>query len=95
MIGLRSGAAVVDEDRRHANLARIASDLSEGANFSITQLTTLKSLCEDPEIAAHFAVYLARHTSRRANKRSKSRRLSKDDTKYACIITDYAKDNEA
>jgi uncharacterized protein YdhG (YjbR/CyaY superfamily) len=65
---------------RVRKLAQIASDLSEGANFSITRLTTLKSLCEDPEIAAHFAVYLARHTSRRANKRSKSGRLSKDES---------------
>jgi hypothetical protein len=50
---------------RVRKLAQIARDLSEGANFSITRLTTLKSLCEDPEVAAHFAVYLANHTSRR------------------------------
>ncbi len=52
---------------RVRKLARIARDLSEGANFSITRLTTLKSLCEVPEVAAHFAVFLARHTSRRVN----------------------------
>jgi hypothetical protein len=52
---------------RVRKLAQIARDLSEGANFSITRLTTLKSLCEDPQVAAHFAVYLANHTSRRIN----------------------------
>jgi hypothetical protein len=65
---------------RVRKLAQIARELSEGANFSITRLTTLKSLCEDPEVTAHFAVYLARHTSRRANKRSNSGRLSKDES---------------
>jgi hypothetical protein len=64
---------------RIRKLAQIARDLSEGANFSITRLTTLKSLCADPEIAAQFAVYLARHTSRNANQRSNSRHLSKDE----------------
>jgi hypothetical protein len=28
--------------------------LSEGANFSITRLTTLKSLCKDPEVTPFF-----------------------------------------
>ena len=46
-------------------LAQIARELSEGANFSITRLTSLKSLCEDPKVAADFAVYLA---SQRVNK---------------------------
>ncbi|CAN5884702.1 hypothetical protein BH18ACT11_BH18ACT11_10690 [soil metagenome] len=65
---------------RVRKLARIARDLSEGANFSITRLTSLKSLCEDPEVTAHFAVYLARHTSRRANERSNSGHLRKDES---------------
>jgi hypothetical protein len=52
---------------RIRKLAQIAKELAEGANFSITRLTTLKSLCEDPEVAAHFAVCLANHTSRRIN----------------------------
>ena len=65
---------------RVRKLAQIARELSEGANFSITRLTTLKSLCEDPEVTVYFAVYLARHTSRRANKRSNSGRLSKDES---------------
>jgi hypothetical protein len=61
---------------RIRKLTQIARDLSEGANFSITRLTTLKSLCEDPEVAAHFAVYLANHTSRRINEMSSPLHLS-------------------
>jgi hypothetical protein len=61
---------------RVRKLAQIARDLSEGANFSITRLTTLKSLCEDPEVAAHFAVCLANHTSRRINEMSSPLHLS-------------------
>src|SRR5215213_11786112 len=56
--------------------AQIAKELAEGANFSITRLTTLKSLCEDLEVAAHFAVYLANHTSRKINEMSSSLHLS-------------------
>jgi hypothetical protein len=52
---------------RIRKLAQIARELSEGADFSITRLTTLKSLCEDPEVAAHFGVYLARHISQRVD----------------------------
>jgi hypothetical protein len=61
---------------RIRKLTQIARDLSEGANFSITRLTTLKSLCEYPEVAAHFAVYLANHTSRRINEMSSPLHLS-------------------
>jgi hypothetical protein len=61
---------------RVRKLAQIATDLSEGANFSITRLTTLKSLCEDPKVAAHFAVYLANHISRRINEISSPLHLS-------------------
>jgi hypothetical protein len=70
---------------RVRKLAQIARDLSEGANFSITRLTTLKSLCEDPEVTAHFAVCLARHTGRRVNKRSNPGHLSKDEPHNALI----------
>jgi hypothetical protein len=62
-------------------LAQTARELSEGADFSITRLTTLKSLCEDPEVAAHFAVYLAKHTSQRANRIPYPRHLSETECK--------------
>jgi hypothetical protein len=61
---------------RVRKLAQIAKELAEGANFSITRLTTLKSLCEVPEVAAHFAVYLANQTSRRISEMSSPPHLS-------------------
>lgn len=66
---------------RVRKLARIARELSQGADFSITRLTTLKSLCEDPEVAAHFAVYLASHTSQRVDSIPPPRHLSKTEWK--------------
>jgi hypothetical protein len=74
-MGLKPPRGVLSRVRK---LAQIARELSKGANFSITRLTTLKSLCEDPGVTAHFAVYLAKHTSRSANKRSNSGHLGKD-----------------
>lgn len=62
--------------RRIRKLAQIARELSEGANFSITRLTTLKSLCEDPEVAARFAVYLASRVSQRVDEVSTPLHLS-------------------
>lgn len=64
---------------RIRKLAQIARELSRGADFSITRLTTLKSLCEDPEAAARFAVHLASHTSQRANKTFDSGHLSSNE----------------
>jgi hypothetical protein len=63
-MGQKPPRAILSKIRK---LAQIARELSEGADFSITRLTTLKSLCGDPEIAAHFAVYLARHTGQRVD----------------------------
>jgi hypothetical protein len=40
-------------------LAEIAEGLRRGKDFSITRLTTIKSLCEEPEAAAAFALFLA------------------------------------
>jgi hypothetical protein len=41
-------------------LDRIAEELRQGGHFSITRLTTVKGLCEDPEAAGAFALFLAR-----------------------------------
>jgi hypothetical protein len=51
-------------------LARIATDLHEGASFNITRLTTLKSLCEDATAAARFAVHLATLTYKKMQEQS-------------------------
>jgi hypothetical protein len=47
---------------RIRKLARIAEELRGGASFSITRLTIVKSLCEDPDAAARFALHLAELT---------------------------------
>ena len=41
-------------------LIEISGELKNGKSFQITRLTILKKLCEDPDDAGHFALYLAR-----------------------------------
>ena len=43
-------------------LAQIAADLRLGKHYSITCLTTLKSLCKEPKVAANFALHMAKLT---------------------------------
>ncbi len=45
-------------------LAQIAADLRAGKDFNITRLTLIKSLCEDPEAAAKFALHIAKLTQK-------------------------------
>ena len=40
-------------------LAEIAEGLRQGKDFQVTRLTTIKSLCGEPEAAAAFALFLA------------------------------------
>jgi hypothetical protein len=47
---------------RISKLVEIAQELREGKSFKITRLTRIKSLCEDPQAAAQFAIYMARLT---------------------------------
>jgi hypothetical protein len=46
--------------RKVEKLDRIAEELRQGGHFSITRLTTVKSLWEDPKAAGAFALFLAR-----------------------------------
>jgi hypothetical protein len=43
-------------------LAQVAAELREGSHFNITRLTTIKSLCEDADATAQFAVHVAKQT---------------------------------
>jgi hypothetical protein len=52
-------SAIVNKIKK---LAQITHELRQGKDFNITRLTTLKSLCENPDIAAHFVFYLAQRT---------------------------------
>lgn len=40
-------------------LSEIAEELRQGKVFHVTRFTTIKSLCEEPEAAAAFALFLA------------------------------------
>ncbi len=40
-------------------LSKIAEELRQGKDFPVTRLTTIKSLCGEPEAAAAFALFLA------------------------------------
>ena len=40
-------------------LLEIAEELRQGKHFPVTRLTTIKSLCGEPEAAAAFALFLA------------------------------------
>lgn len=75
---MRRGPSKATLDRIR-KLARIARELSRGADFSITRLTTLKYLCEDPEVAARFAVYLASRANQRASETSVSEHRGKNE----------------
>ena len=55
-------AAVIPKMRR---LAQMAAELQQGNHFEVTRLTTLKSLCEDAQAAAQFALQLAKLTDRK------------------------------
>jgi hypothetical protein len=46
-------------------LEGIAAELRQGKDFSITRLTVLKSLCEEPKAAGEFALFLARRVQKR------------------------------
>jgi hypothetical protein len=46
-------------------LAKVAAELQEGGRFNITRLTTIKSLCEDADATAQFALHLSKLTYRK------------------------------
>ena len=71
-------------------LARIATDLHEGASFNITRLTTLKSLCEDTTAAARFALHLAQLTYRRMQEKACPFHLDPQQWEYYKQVVDEA-----
>jgi len=58
----------VKTSRAIEKLAQITYELHQGKNYNITRLTTLKSLCQDPDRASHFVLYLAQRTQERMAK---------------------------
>ena len=55
-------------------LDRVAEELRQGGHFSITRLTTLKGLCEDPKAAGAFALFLARKIQKRMREKEAPKR---------------------
>jgi hypothetical protein len=55
-------------------LDKIAEELRQGGHFSITRLTTLKGLCEDPKAAGAFALFLSRKIQERMREKETPRR---------------------
>ena len=60
------------DDRKIRKLEEAAYALKEGKKtyFAITKLTSIKSLCKDPDIAAQFAFYLSNLTLEKVNSSS-------------------------
>jgi len=55
-------------------LDKIAEELRQGGHFSITRLTTIKGLCEDPHAAGAFALFLARKIQSRMREKAAPKR---------------------
>ena len=49
-------------------LSEIADELRQGRDFPVTRLTTIKSLCGEPEAAAAFALFLAQRIQSKMRK---------------------------
>lgn len=57
-----------DVKRKVRKLAELVHELRKGNQFNITKLTTIKSLCKEPEVAFSFVLYLAQLTQEKMNK---------------------------
>ena len=57
-------------------LSEIAEELRQGKDFPVTRLTTIKSLCGEPEAAAAFALFLAQRIQKQDATRAEPRTLS-------------------
>ena len=55
-------------------LAEIAEGLHQGKDFQVTRLTTIKSLCGEPEAAAAFALFLAKKIQSRMRQEQSPKR---------------------
>jgi hypothetical protein len=51
--------------KKITKFAEIAQELRDGKSFNITRLTSLKSLCKDPQVANQFCLYLAKLTQQK------------------------------
>ncbi len=57
------------------NLSKIAEALRSGKDFPITRLTTIKSLCTEPEAATAFALFLAQRIQNKMRRGKHSKKF--------------------
>lgn len=77
--------------RKVAKLAATAQALQEGTEtyFSITRLTSLKSLCRNPQTARHFCLYLAERTQERMEAASRPKHIGEADwAQYKALVAE-------
>jgi hypothetical protein len=55
-------------------LSEIAEGLRQGKHFEVTRLTTIKSLCGEPEAAAAFALFLAQRIQKKMRQEQSPKR---------------------
>ncbi len=76
------------DDNRIVKLEKTMLALREGQSFSITKLTSIKSLCEDHGVASQFALYLSSLTLKKVKSSDCPKYIDKTDwNKYKEIIS--------
>ncbi len=75
--------------KRIETFKTVVADLKAGKQHSITRLTTIKSLCKDPQVAAAFTKYLASLAAETLNTRSRPSHLSKEQWQtFRCLAVE-------
>ncbi len=70
-------------------LARFAADLQDGHAFPVTRLTTIKSLCAEPDAARHFCFYLAQRAWTTMSKQPPPERIGQERwTEYVPLVAE-------
>ena len=64
--------------QRLQKFRKLATDLRAGQHFPITRLTPIKSLCQDPAVAAAFTKYLAALAAASLAQQTRPRRFSEE-----------------
>jgi hypothetical protein len=77
-ISSRGKHGFISSIKKISTLAQIAQELHQGKDFNITRLTSLKSLCADPQAAGQFCLYLARLTQQKLQDKEKPDHLEEE-----------------
>jgi hypothetical protein len=66
-------------ESRISKLAQIAVELRKGKSFSVTRLTTIKTLCDDVTAAREFALHFSKLAQKKMDRRSTPNHIDKSD----------------